>query len=118
MINVHSAVFYLNVGNFICYRALASQLSFLLFQLRDGKVVDYIVGFTDLGNTDDFPTVVLEWRIATQQLINYDGDLMTRPENGQIAPLKTKALLAQSLREKKKNLRGPSDGDSSDENDW
>jgi len=86
--------------------------------LRDGKVVDYIVGFTDLGNTDDFATVVLEWRIATQQLIEYDGDLMTRPLNGVAAPSKTKEMLAQSLRDKKKNIRGPSDGYSSDENDW
>jgi len=86
--------------------------------LRDGKVVDYIVGFTDLGNTDDFATVVLEWRIATQQLIEYDGDLMTRPQNGIAAPSKTKEMLAQSLRDKKKNIRGPADGYSSDENDW
>jgi len=86
--------------------------------LRDGKTVDFIVGFTDLGNTDDFATVVLEWRIATQQIIEYDGDLMTRPENGVPAPTKTKAMLAQSMREKKKNLRGPTDGYSSDENDW
>ena len=81
-------------------------------------MVDYIVGFTDLGNTDDFATVVLEWRIATQQLIEYDGDLMTRPLNGVAAPSKTKEMLAQSLRDKKKNIRGPSDGYSSDENDW
>jgi len=86
--------------------------------LRDGNAVDYIVGFTDLGNTDDFATSVLEWRIATQNIIEYDGDLMTRPENGIVAPTKTKALLARSLREKKKNIRGPADGYSSDENDW
>ena len=87
-------------------------------QLRDGKSVDFIVGFTDLGNTDDFATAVLEWRIATQQIIQYDGDLMTRPENGVVAPTKTKAMLAASMREKKKNVRGPTDGYSSDENDW
>jgi len=86
--------------------------------LRDGKVIDYIVGFSDLGNTDDFATPVLEWRIATQQLIEYDGDLMTRPDKGIAAPSKTKQMLAQSLRDKKKNLRGPTDGYSSDENDW
>lgn len=87
--------------------------------LRDGKVVDYIVGFTDLGNTDDFKTEVLEWRIATQQIIEYDGDLMTRPENGVAKPSsKTKEMLAQSLRGAKKNIRGPDDGYSSDENDW
>merc|ERR1719309_187016 len=87
--------------------------------LRDGKTVDFIVGFTDLGNTDDFATVVLEWRIATQQIIEYDGDLMTRPENSVAKPSsKTKEMLAQSLRGAKKNIRGPDDGYSSDENDW
>jgi len=88
--------------------------------LRDGKAVDYVVGFTDLGNTDDFVTAVLEWRIATQHIIQYDGDLMSRPENGEtnLKKKQTKALIAQSLREKKKNLRGPTHGYSSDENDW
>ena len=82
-------------------------------------MVDYIVGFTDLGNTDDFKTEVLEWRIATQQIIEYDGDLMTRPENSVAKPSsKTKEMLAQSLRGAKKNIRGPDDGYSSDENDW
>jgi len=85
--------------------------------LRDGVVADYIVGFTDLGNVDDFATVVLEWRIATQKIINYDGDLMTRPENGVAAPDKTKTMLDRTLREKK-TVRGPTDGFSSDENDW
>jgi len=86
--------------------------------LRDGKVVDFIVGFTELGNTDDFATVVLEWRIATQQIIDYDGDLMSRPEKGVAAPSRTKELLAQTVRDKKKNIRGTEDGYSSDENDW
>merc|ERR1711931_582419 len=63
------------------------------------------------GNTDDFATVVLEWRIATQQIIEYAGDLMTRPENSVAKPSsKTKEMLAQSLRGAKKNIRGPDDG--------
>jgi len=49
--------------------------------VRDSKTVDYIVGFTDLGNRDDFSTDILEWRIATQKVINYSGDLLTPPED-------------------------------------
>lgn len=42
-------------------------------------MVDKIVGFTDLGNCDDFPTEVFEWRIAQNNIIKYDGDLSTPP---------------------------------------
>ncbi len=44
--------------------------------IRENKPIDYIVGFGDLGNTDDFETEMLEWRIATQSLIEYHGDLL------------------------------------------
>ena len=33
--------------------------------------VDYIVGFDDLGGTDDFSTDMMEWRIARADVINY-----------------------------------------------
>lgn len=39
--------------------------------VKDGKTKDYIVGFTDLGNTDEFPTEVLEWRLGCSDIINY-----------------------------------------------
>lgn len=39
--------------------------------LLDGKTKDYVVGFTDLGNTDDFPTEMLEWRLGCADVINY-----------------------------------------------
>ena len=34
-----------------------------------------IVGFDDLGGTDNFPTSLLEWRIAQHKVINYAGRL-------------------------------------------
>ena len=38
--------------------------------IKESKTSGYIVGFTDLGNTDDFSTEMLEWRIAqVQELI-------------------------------------------------
>lgn len=43
-------------------------------------MVDKIIGFTQLGNRDDFSTEVLEWRIAQNAIINYEGDLSTPPD--------------------------------------
>lgn len=42
-------------------------------------MVDKIVGFTQLGNCDDFSTETLEWRIAQNNVIKYDGDLSAPP---------------------------------------
>lgn len=39
--------------------------------IKDSKTKDYIVGFTDLGNRDDFSTETLEWRIAQSGAIDY-----------------------------------------------
>lgn len=47
----------------------------------DSKTKDYIVGFTDLGNCDDFSTDMMEWRIAQSGAIEYNGDLLTPPDN-------------------------------------
>lgn len=45
----------------------------------DGKTKDYVVGFTDLGNTDEFSTEMLEWRLGCADIINYSGNLMEPP---------------------------------------
>lgn len=47
--------------------------------LIDGKTKDYVTGFTDLGNTDEFATEVLEWRLGCAAVINYSGNLMEPP---------------------------------------
>eukprot|EP00292_Cryptomonas_paramecium_P033788 CAMPEP_0113704382 /NCGR_PEP_ID=MMETSP0038_2-20120614/26486_1 /TAXON_ID=2898 /ORGANISM="Cryptomonas paramecium" /LENGTH=127 /DNA_ID=CAMNT_0000629153 /DNA_START=114 /DNA_END=497 /DNA_ORIENTATION=+ /assembly_acc=CAM_ASM_000170 len=47
--------------------------------VRKGKVQDYIVGFDDLGGEDDFPTEVLEWRIACQGSIQVDYSVHDGP---------------------------------------
>jgi len=49
--------------------------------VKDSKTKDYIVGFTDLGNCDDFSTDMMEWRIAQSGAIDYNGDLLTPPDN-------------------------------------
>lgn len=47
--------------------------------VKDAKTKDYIVGFGDLGGTDEFSTEMLEWRIAHAGVVDYAGDLMTPP---------------------------------------
>lgn len=79
---------------------------------KDGKTVDYVVGFDDLGGHDEFPTDVLEWRIARADVINYSGDLLTPPTTG----LKPKPSLLGNTQ--KKTIRGKVEDDSSDEDDW
>lgn len=43
----------------------------------NGKTKDYIVGFTELGNCDDFSTETLQYRLAQSGVINYDDDLQS-----------------------------------------
>lgn len=42
----------------------------------NGKTKDYIVGFTELGNCDDFSTETLQCRLSQSGVINYDDDLL------------------------------------------
>ncbi|MED6278431.1 Thioredoxin domain-containing protein 9 [Characodon lateralis] len=51
--------------------------------LLDGKTKDYVVGFTDLGNTDEFSTEMLEWRLGCADVINYSGNPMEPPTGTQ-----------------------------------
>lgn len=74
--------------------------------IKDSKTKDYIVGFTDLGNCDDFSTEMLEWRIAQSGAIEYSGDLLTPPDDK-----KKKKTSGYSA---KKTIRGGYDSDDSD----
>ncbi|TRY76289.1 hypothetical protein TCAL_13294 [Tigriopus californicus] len=83
--------------------------------IKDAKTQDYIVGFTDLGNTDEFSTDMLEWRLAQTEMISYSGDLMTPPDGGKSGKSKTTIL----GKPKVKTIRGSGRKDaSSDEDDW
>ena len=78
--------------------------------IRDNKPIDYVVGFTDLGNTDEFKTEMLEWRIARSGVIEYSGDLLNPPD---AAP--SKKHINQKA---KSSIRGSKYNDnSSDEDD-
>ncbi|XP_041807392.1 thioredoxin domain-containing protein 9 [Chelmon rostratus] len=79
--------------------------------LLDGKTKDYVVGFTDLGNTDEFPTDMLEWRLGCADVIKYSGNLMEPPTATQRSGTKF-------TRVEKKTIRGrayDSDSDSGDD---
>ena len=79
---------------------------------KDGKTVDYIAGFDDLGGTDEFSTEVLEWRIARAGVIEYSGDLLNPPLPGG-ATAKPK-LFGHAT---KKTIRGHDSDDSDDSDD-
>ncbi|XP_070694174.1 thioredoxin domain-containing protein 9 [Pempheris klunzingeri] len=79
--------------------------------LIDGKTKDYVVGFTDLGNTDEFPTEMLEWRLGCADVINYSGNVMEPPTVTQRSSTKFTKV-------EKKTIRGrayDSDSDSGDD---
>ncbi|NWT64284.1 TXND9 protein, partial [Prunella himalayana] len=67
---------------FLCERLRIKVIPTLAL-IKDGKTQDYIVGFTDLGNTDDFTTETLEWRLGCADVINYSGNLMDPPFQSQ-----------------------------------
>jgi hypothetical protein len=80
--------------------------------LIDNIVKDKIIGFTDLGNHDDFSTEMLEWRLGRSGVIEYKGDLTTPPEEN--SKKKTMNLLAK----KGKTIRnGNNDNDDDDDDD-
>lgn len=76
--------------------------------LKDNNIKDKIVGFTDVGNCDDFSTEMLEWRIAQCGAINYSGDLLNPPD-------KKKRSDKQTFMPKKHTIRGREDDSSDDD---
>ncbi|XP_025412505.1 thioredoxin domain-containing protein 9 [Sipha flava] len=77
-----------------------------LVSVVDSVSKDFIVGFTELGNCDDFSTEMLEWRLAQSQVIDYKGDLLNPPD----ITKNNRTLLL----EKKKTIRGQTGHDSDD----
>lgn len=105
--------------------------------IKDSKTKDYIVGFTDLGNRDDFSTEMMEWRIAQSGAIEYNVSMPGAvPPDSCLSDWKFKNLiifcdwnLAQGdlltppdqarkeknlLRQQKKKIRGTVESDDSD----
>jgi len=64
------------------------------------------VGFTELGNCDDFSTETLQRRLAQSSVINYDDDL-------QASETSKKPFILRSS--KPKTIKGRSSDDSDDD---
>ncbi|KTF94607.1 hypothetical protein cypCar_00026284 [Cyprinus carpio] len=79
--------------------------------VKDGKTKDYIVGFTDLGNTDEFPTEMLEWRLGCSDIINYSGNLLEPPTVRQKSGSKFTKVEKKTIRGKGYDSDSDSDED-------
>ncbi|XP_062861742.1 thioredoxin domain-containing protein 9 [Trichomycterus rosablanca] len=79
--------------------------------VKDGKTKDYIVGFTNLGNTDDFTTEMLEWRLGCSNIINYSGNLLEPPTVSQKSVSKFTKLEKKTIRGKGYDSDSESDDD-------
>ncbi|KAF3435514.1 hypothetical protein FNV43_RR22603 [Rhamnella rubrinervis] len=69
--------------------------------IKNAKVDDYVVGFDELGGTDEFSTEDLEERLAKSQVIFYEG------ESSSLNPSKSSA-------QTRRNVRQSTRADSSD----
>jgi len=78
--------------------------------IKNHQTCDYIVGFQDLGNTDDFSTEMLEWRIARANVLTYNGDLSVPPAQSSKKHINKKS---------KPIIRGmKANGSDDEDNDW
>lgn len=98
---------------FLCERLKIRTIPTLIL-VKDSITRGYVVGFTDLGNTDDFSTEMLEWRLGHAEVINYKGDLNTPPDQAE-AKKKTN-FVGKKMKMGRKGKAGVDD--SSDEDDW
>uniref|UniRef100_A0A2D4F7D3 Thioredoxin domain-containing protein 9 n=2 Tax=Micrurus TaxID=8634 RepID=A0A2D4F7D3_MICCO len=93
---------------FLCEK-LRIKIIPTLALVKDGKTQDYVVGFTDLGNTDEFTTETLEWRLGCADIIKYSGNLMEPPFQSQ------KKFGTSFTKLDKKTIRGKKYDSDSDE---
>jgi len=79
--------------------------------ILDGITIDYIRGFADLGNTDEFTTEILEARLAKSQLVT---GVETKPIAGKITKTTIKPKTTSTIRDGGKKTNK----EESDEDDW
>lgn len=65
--------------------------------IQKSIVIDKVVGFTSLGNTDDFTTEVLEWRLAQNNILEYEGDLSVMPTGNEKKEKVTKRSIRDGI---------------------
>jgi hypothetical protein len=78
-----------------------------------GKVTDYVVGFDDLGGTEDFETETLEWRLGSASVLDYEGDLEGPPAAGKKSIMT--GFLGKSASRKQRYTKGGMEDDSDDD---
>ena len=78
------------------------------------KVLDYIVGFDDLGGSDDFPTEHLRLVLASKNMINYHGDDAEADARRSAYQKTTEVVEKPNLRKGGGNLVLGSDDEDSD----
>ena len=78
----------------------------------DNIVKDKIIGFTDLGNHDEFSTETLEWRLGCSGVIDYKGDLSSPPDEQE------KKKTITMFGKKPKTIRNGMAREDEDEDDW
>jgi len=98
---------------FLCDRLKIRTIPTLIL-VKDSITRAYVVGFTDLGNTDDFSTEMLAWRLGHAEVINYKGDLNTPPDQAETK--KKTNFIGKKIKMGRKGKAGVDE--SSDEDDW
>jgi hypothetical protein len=76
----------------------------------DKQIVDRIVGFTELGNTDDFTTQDMKIRLSVQGVIDYSGD--SSPKS------RRKMRIEMENARRSRNLRDSGSYDSDEDDDY
>ena len=95
---------------FITERLHIKTLPTLVLMI-DNIVKDKIIGFTDLGNHDEFTTEVLEWRLGCGGVIDYKGDLTSPPDE------QSKKKSINIFGKKPKTIRNGMGADDDDDDD-
>ena len=95
---------------FLCQRLNIKTLPTMLM-IKDEKTIGRLIGFSALGETDEFSTEMLEWVFGGHEIISYSGDLSKPPDN-----MKTNSDKSAVTVINKKSIRGKDDDNSDD--DW
>jgi len=95
---------------FLTSRLMIRVLPTILL-LEKNVVVDRILGFTDLGNRDDFKTEMMEWRLSLKDIIEYEGDKYNPPEHSTKEKRSMNIIRSRNIRS---NTNDDSDEDSDD----
>lgn len=93
-------------AHFLTQRLNVKALPTILF-IKDEKTVGRMVGFSQLGDTDEFTTETMEWRLGTYDIITYTGDLNKPPGAAGSSGGKINVMKGKTIR----NGRNDSDSD-------